>query len=109
MARAAGNYREVFTVEQATRSRNDAGGTVESWKVIGKVYGSYEAVTYSELARRGQVGAELQATVYCRYRPDITGGMRLRWRGDRLLYISSVVEQLKGHDLELTVEEQRPT
>lgn len=108
MVRAAGRYREVFTVEEAQRSRNEAGGTVETWRAIGRVYGSYEAVTYSEQARRGQIGAGLQATVYCRFRPDIVGGMRLRWRGERLLYISSVVEQPGGDDLELTVEEQRP-
>jgi hypothetical protein len=35
--------------------------------------------------------------------------MRLRWpsRGDRLLYVSAVVEAPGGDDLELTVEEQR--
>jgi SPP1 family predicted phage head-tail adaptor len=106
--RAAGTYREVFAVEAPTRTRNAAGGTVETWSEVCRVYGSYEAISYSEQARRGQIGGGLSATVYTRYRNDITGEMRLRWvsRNDRILYISAVVEQGNREDLELTVEEQ---
>lgn len=105
---ASGRMREVFVVEYPVRSRNEAGGTVETWTTLASVYGSYEATTYSEQARRGQIGGGIQATVMIRYRDDVTGEMRLRWpsRGDRLLYISSVVEQGNREDLELTVEEQ---
>lgn len=106
--RAAGAYREVFAIEAPVRTRNAAGGTVEAWSEVARVYGSYEATSYSEQARRGQIGGGLQATVYIRYRDDITGDMRLRWvsRGDRILYVSSIVEQGNREDLELTVEEQ---
>lgn len=106
--RAAGAYREVFAVEAPTRTRNAAGGTVETWSEVCRVYGSYQAITYSEQARRGQIGGGIQATVYTRYRDDITGEQRLRWisRDNRLLYISAVVEQGHREDLELTVEEQ---
>ena len=106
--RAAGAYREVFAVESPTRTRNAAGGTVETWSEVCRVYGSYEATSYQEQARRGQIGGGLSATVYTRYRDDITGDMRLRWvsRNDRVLYISAVVEQGNREDLELTVEEQ---
>jgi len=106
--RAAGTYREIFAVEAPARSRNAAGGTVETWSEVCRVYGSYQAISYSEQARRGQIGGGLSATVYVRYRDVITGEMRLRWlsRNNRLLYISSVVEQGNREDLELTVEEQ---
>ena len=106
--RAAGTYRDVFAVEAPTRSRNAAGGTVETWSEVCRIYGSYEAISYSEQARRGQIGGGLSATVYTRYRDGITGEMRLRWisRNDRVLYISSVVEQGNREDLELSVEEQ---
>lgn len=106
--RAAGTYREVFAVEAPSRSRNAAGGTVETWSEIARIYGSYSADTYSEQSRRGQIGGGLTATVYTRWRDDITGEMRLRWvsRDGRVLYISSVVEQGNREDLELTVEEQ---
>jgi SPP1 family predicted phage head-tail adaptor len=106
--RAAGTYREVFAVEAPTRTRNAAGGTVETWAEVARIYGSYEALGYSEQSRRGQIGGGISATVYTRYRSDITGEMRLRWvsRDDRLLYISAIVEQGTREDLELTVEEQ---
>jgi len=105
--RAAGQYREVFAVEAPTRTRNAAGGSIETWSEVCKIYGSYEAISYSEQARRGQIGGGISATVYTRYRDDITGEMRLRWisRESRLLYISAIVEQGNREDLELTVEE----
>lgn len=108
MARPAGRYREVFVLERPVRTRNAAGGTVEAWEAVATIFGSYEATSYSEQARRGQVGGGISATVYTRYRSDLTGDMRLRWlaRDDRLLYISAVVEQGNREDLELTVEEQ---
>lgn len=108
MPRPAGQYREVFVLERPVRSRNAAGGTVETWETVATIFGSYEATSYSEQARRGQVGGGISATVYTRYRAGLTGDMRLRWlaRGDRLLYISAVVEQGNREDLELTVEEQ---
>ena len=105
--RAAGSYREVFAIESPTRTRNDAGGIVETWSEVARIYGSYEATSYVEEGRRGQI----TATVYTRYRSDLTGEMRLRWvsREDRILYISSVVEQGNREDLELTVEERTGT
>lgn len=106
--RPAGRYRERFVLERPVRTRNAAGGTVEGWERVADLLGSYEATSYQEQARRGQIGGGISATVYTRYRDDIAGDMRLRWpaRGDRLLYISSIVEQGNRADLELTVEEQ---
>ena len=108
MARPAGRYREVFVLERPVRSRNAAGGTVEAWETVATIFGSYEATSYNEQSRRGQVGGGISATVYTRYRGDVAGDQRLRWlaRGDRLLYISAVVETVNREDLELTVEEQ---
>lgn len=108
MPRPAGTYREVFVLEKPVRTRNAAGGSVETWQAVATIFGSYEAISYSEQARRGQIGGGISATVYTRYREGVAGDMRLRWlaRGDRLLYVSAVVEQGNREDLELTVEEQ---
>jgi SPP1 family predicted phage head-tail adaptor len=105
---ASGLLREVFAVEAPERSRNDAGESVETWEELARVYGSYEAISYQEQARRGQIGGGIQATVRIRWAAGITGDQRLRWvsRGDRLLYISAIVERGNRHELELTVEEQ---
>jgi head-tail adaptor len=101
MPQPAGRYRELFVLERPVRTRNAAGGTAS-------ILGSYEATTYSEQARRGQVGGGISATVYTRYRAGVAGDMRLRWpaRSGRLLFISAVVEQGNREDLELSVEEQ---
>ena len=108
MPRPAGRYRETFVLERPVRSRNAAGGTVETWETVATILGSYEQTSYSQQARNGQINSGLTATVYTRYRAGVAGDMRLRWpaRGGRLLYISSVVETGNRDDLELTVEEQ---
>lgn len=108
MPRPAGRYREAFVLERPVRSRNAAGGTVETWETVATILGSYEQTSYSQQARNGQINSGLTATVYTRYRAGVAGDMRLRWpaRGGRLLYISSVVETGNRDDLELTVEEQ---
>lgn len=107
MALPSGLLSEVFVVERPVRSRNEAGESVETWETVRQVYGSYEATSYFEQARRGQIGGGISATVRIRYVDGLAGDMRLRWpaRGDRLLYISSIVERGRRHELELTVEE----
>jgi hypothetical protein len=44
----------------------------------------------------------------CRYVPDITGKMRIRWasRSNRILYIASVVERNSMEEHELTCDEK---
>lgn len=107
----AGLLREVFVLERRqTATRNAVGEVVDStnWDTVGTVYGNYQALAYVETEQRAKVAGSISAIVRVRYRPDIAGGMRLRWksRGDRVLYISAVVEQGNRDELELTVEEQ---
>jgi hypothetical protein len=67
--------------------------------------GSYEQLSYAEQARRGQVGGNVQALVFCREFDGVDGSMRLKClsRGNRIVMLSSVIE-VDG-DLELTVED----
>lgn len=107
----AGQLTETFVAEsRPVAERDDHGGLVagQTWPVVRRFHGSYEAQSYVEAENRAQVGGTLQAVVRCRWLPDIVGGMRLRWasRGDRLLYVSAVVERAGRTELELTVEEQ---
>lgn len=108
MGLPSGLLREVFAIEKPTETRNALGEVVQAWSEVGRVYGSYEAVNYSEQQRRGQVSGALQATVRIRYYAGIRGNWRLRWisRGGRLLHISEVVEKGTRDEQELTVEEQ---
>ena len=103
----SGILREYFAIESPTETRNAVGEMVQEWDEVARVYGSYEALSYVEQARRGQVGGSTSATVRIRYYEGLQANWRLRWlsRGDRLLYISGVVEQGHREAMELSVEE----
>ena len=108
MAIPAGQLRELFAIEAPSETRNSLGESIQVWQEEGRRYGSYEAVSYSEQTRRGQVGGSVSATVRMRYFAGLTGKHRLRWisRDGRVLYISSVVERGNREEHELAVEEQ---
>ena len=105
---AAGTLTEVYVLERPIATRNAAGESVTTWEQVARIYGSYEQVSFSEQARRGQIGGSLQATVRIHYRADVKSNMRLRWvsRNDRVLMIAAIVEGPRQLELELTVEEQ---
>lgn len=108
MAIPSGILTEVYALERPVPVRNAAGESVTTWQPVRRLYGSYEAVSFSEQVRLGQIGGNLQAIVRIRYAADVTSDMRLRWlsRGGRVLMIASVVERGRRDELELTVEEQ---
>lgn len=105
---ASGMLREFYAIESPTETRNDVGELVQTWREVGRVFGSYQAVSYAELTRRGQVGGNTSATVMIRYYPGLQANWRLRWLSRdaaRVLYISAVVEQGDREAMELSVEE----
>mgnify|MGYP006267527665 CR=1 FL=1 len=104
---ASGRLREWFAIESPTETRNDVGELVQTWEEVGRVFGSYEALSYNEQARRGQIGGTTSGTVMIRYYPGLLANWRLVWlsRGGRTLYISGVVEQGFREAMELSVEE----
>ena len=108
MAIPSGILRELYAVEAPTETRNAAGESVQAWQEIARVYGSYEAITFSESQRMAAIGGSTNAIVRIRYRTGVGANQRLRWvsREGRLLYISGVVERGNRDELELTVEEQ---
>lgn len=103
----AGILRERFAIEAPTETRNELGESVQTWDEVGRVWGSYEALSYVEQARRGQIGGSIAATVRIRFFPGLAGNMRLRWisRDDRLLYVSAIVERGRREEHELEVQE----
>lgn len=104
----AGTLRELVIVETQTETRNTLGETSSTWSTFATRRASVEAVSYSESQRQNRIGAAATYTVRCRYVEGITGKMRIRWasRADKLLYVSSVVEQGHRESHELTCEEQ---
>ena len=107
MPLSAGVMRERYAIEAPTENRNELGESVQEWEEIAQVWGSYQAVSYSEQSRRGQVGGSISAIVRIRYYPGLQGTWRLRWisRDDRILWISGVVERGNREEHELDVQE----
>jgi hypothetical protein len=63
---------------------------------------------YSEQQQRQQLGGSVSHMVRIRYLEGLNGSMRMRWitRGDRLLYVTSVVERNDREEHEVTCEEK---
>ncbi len=102
----AGKLRELLVIESATESRNALGETTQTWSEFARRRASVDTISYSEQARRGQIGGSTSYQVNLRYLPGLTASMRLVWpaRGGMTLYISSVVEKGNREEHELTCE-----
>lgn len=107
----AGVLREVVVIEQAEEHRNELGETVQtSWHEVARRRASIEPVAYSEAQNEiNRTGAVYSFVVRMRFFADLRGGMRLRWenRGNRLLYVSSVVERGNKVEHEVYAEERK--
>jgi SPP1 family predicted phage head-tail adaptor len=104
----AGILRESVTIQSPTEARNSLGESTQTWSDLTTRRAMIEAISYTELERRGQIGGSVSYTVRMRYVPGLTGQMRLRWdsRDGRILYVSSAVERGHREEHELTCEEQ---
>jgi head-tail adaptor len=105
----AGLLQEMVVIEAPVESRNTLGETSLAWVQVAKRWASVQASSYYEQERRKQVGGIGSHIVRMRYVPGLTGKMRIRWasRGNRILYISSVIEKGRREEHELTVDEQQ--
>jgi len=109
MALPSGTLREVVIVEAARQARNEVGEAVQTmWVEHTRRRASIESVGYSEQQINRQTGGSVSHVVRMRYVPGLVGGMRLRWesRGNRLLYVSSVVERGHREEHEVYAEER---
>jgi SPP1 family predicted phage head-tail adaptor len=108
MALPAGILRETIVIEQQSTARNSLGESVATWSTFANRRASVEAIGYAEQERRKQIGGTGTFTVRCRYVPDLTGKMRVRWasRSNRILYITSVVERDNMGHHELSCDEK---
>ena len=108
MAIPAGSLRETVVIEKQTETRNAFGEATSSWSTHATRRAAVEAISYSETQKQNRVGGSATFLVRCHYVDGVTGQMRVRWksRGDRYLYISSVVEVGPRSEHELECEEK---
>ena len=103
-----GRLREVVVVESPRETQNAVGELVVEWVPFLRRRASIEQIGFYQSLRAQQISADVTHIVTMHYTDGITGAMRLRWesRGDRMLYISSIVEQGHRQWHELTCEER---
>jgi head-tail adaptor len=108
MAIPAGSLRETIVIEKQTETRNAFGEASSTWSTHATRRASVEAVSYTETQKQNRIGGAATWVVRCHFVDGISGKMRVRWksRGDRYLYISSVVEVGPRQLHELTCEEK---
>lgn len=108
MAIPAGQLRETVVIEKQTETRNAFGEATSSWSTHATRRASVEAISYSETQKQNRIGGSTTWVVRCHFVDGITGKMRIRWssRGNRYLYISSVVEIGPREEHELTCDEK---
>jgi len=108
MAIPAGSLRETVVIEKQSETRNAFGEATSSWSTHATRRAAVESISYSETQQQNRVGGSAKWVVTCHYVEGVSGKMRIRWksRGDRYLYISSVVELGTRQEHELTCEEK---
>lgn len=78
---AAGDLRERVTIQQRAVSLDSIGENTGAWSALATVWASAEPLTGREYFAAGQQQQTVDVRFRMRYRDDVTGAMRLLWRG----------------------------
>lgn len=101
----AGLMREVVVIEEPEETQNELGEMVIVWKPWRRRRAHIENIGYYESIRADQTGGSVSHTATMYYTEGLKASMRFRWesREDRILYITSIVEQgnRQGHQVSL--------
>ena len=108
------SLRDVVVIEEPLEVKNDLGEKELRWRELrgpsgSTVRASVRQTSGAESAQRGGVSTYAAYEVRTRTIPGLDNTMRLRWksRGDRLLYVSSIVEEgISVRSLRMTCEER---
>lgn len=105
----SGSLREVLVIEEAIEARNVVGEVAQTgWRELGRRRASVQQTSLSESQQLQQTSSTASFEIHMRYFAPLVAGMRLRWesRGDRLLYVSSVIERGYREEHEVYAEER---
>lgn len=103
-----GSFREMIVIEEPIESQSDIGEMIVTWRPWRRVRASVENMGFYATLRAAQSSADVSHVLRMYYQEGLSGSMRIRWesRGDRMLYISSVVEQGNRQYHEVMAEER---
>jgi len=77
----AGSLNQRITIQQPSPSVDALGQRVEIWTDVDTVWASARPLRGREFFAAGQVQSEAAVEFGIRYRADLTGAMRVLWRG----------------------------
>lgn len=106
---AAGDMRERITIQQRPVSLDSIGENTAAWVDVATVWASAEPLSGREYFAAGQQQQTVDVRFRIRYRADVTGDMRVLWRGQAHDIVGPPINvQGRREDLELmTVQGQR--
>lgn len=78
---AAGDLRERVTIQQRPVSLDSIGENTAAWVDVATVWASAEPLSGREYFASGQQQQTVDVRFRIRYRADVTGAMRVLWRG----------------------------
>jgi len=79
---AAGDLRERVTIQQRAEALDAIGENTGGWVDLATVWASAEPLSGNEYFAAGQQQQTVDVRFRIRYRADVTGLMRVVWRGD---------------------------
>lgn len=97
-----GRFNQRITVQKPSASVDALGQRVETWTELATVWAQAQPLRGREYFAAGEVNSDASVRFRLRYRGDVTGAMRVLWRGVPHAIVAEPVDVEGGrHTLEL--------
>jgi len=97
-----GRFNQRITVQKPSASVDALGQRVETWTELATVWAQAQPLRGREYFAAGEVNSDAAVRFRLRYRGDVTGAMRVLWRGVAHAIVADPVDVEGGrHTLEL--------
>ena len=98
----AADLNQRVTLEQRSASVDALGQGVETWSTLATVWAAAQPLRGREFFAAGAMQSEATVRIRIRYRTDVTGAMRVQWRGVPHAIVADPIDVDGGrHTLEL--------
>lgn len=103
-----GWLRHRIVIEAASAASDGAGGGTVSWTPLGTAWALVEPVAGTERIVAGHLTGVVTHMVTMRHRADVTGGMRILYRGRSYRVLAAYDPDERGRYLALKTELETP-
>jgi len=83
MSSRQGYYRHIIDIQRKVAAKDEFGGDTFNWENIerGRVWANRNSISGRDLIAASAEHSEATVRFYINFRDDITGGMRIVWKG----------------------------